>query len=119
MKLRPLILPGIALAMLVGMYDQLPVGYDSLDAVLATPERFREAEVRVRGEVLNVSETPGFRGYYLQDKKGEIVVLSAGVLPKVKDRVGLTGKLQRVARQEGAKADQMWMLEEKKRWRLW
>jgi hypothetical protein len=82
----------------------LGIGVTPLGDIVANPSRFDNAEVRVKGKVVNVNKVPlvGLRLYTLRDDSGEMTVVAAGdSLPALDSKVSLRAKVESSAILQG------------------
>ena len=79
--------------------DYLPFGYTSIREITAAPANFEGREVKLKGEVKDLTKVPllDLKSFVLQDGTGEITVTTRGALPAVNARVALTGTVASTA----------------------
>lgn len=84
----------LALALLTGC-DLLPGGYTPIGEIAAAPGPFEGRTVKVKGRVTDVLRVPlmDYRAFMLEDKTGEMVVITTRSLPALNDEVALRGKV--------------------------
>ncbi len=89
----------IALAALLGGCDYLPFGYTPIGEIVASPGRFEGRDVKVRGEVTQITKLPlvELRSYTLRDESGEILVLTEGALPALDERRAIRAQVKTLA----------------------
>ncbi len=85
-------------ALLAGC-DYLPFGYTSIREITAAPANFEGREVKLKGEVKDLTKVPllDLKSFVLQDGTGEIAVTTQGALPALKARVALSGTVASTA----------------------
>lgn len=95
----PLLLLCVALA----ACSELGIGVTHIGDIVANPSRFDNAEVRVKGKVVNVNKVPllGTRLYTLRDDSGEITVVAGDALPALDSTVVVRAKVQTAAIVQG------------------
>lgn len=101
-RLRSL-LPALLLAALAAC-AALGIGVTPIGDIVANPARFDNAEVRVRGKVVNVNKVPlvGLRLYTLRDDSGEMTVVAAGdTMPALDSTIAVRGKVETAAILQG------------------
>lgn len=84
--------------------NALGIGVTPLGDIVANPSRFDNAEVRVKGKVVDVNKVPlvGLRLYTLRDASGEMTVVAAGdTLPALNDTVAVRAKVESAAIVQG------------------
>jgi hypothetical protein len=88
----------LAAALLAGC-DYLPFGYTSIREITAAPASFEGKEVKLKGEVTDITKVPllDLKSFVLHDGTGEIAVTTKGALPAVKSKVALAGTVASAA----------------------
>lgn len=94
-RLLLLILPAV---LLFGC-DYLPLGFTDIGEIRSNPASFEGKEVKVRGEVVDITRIPFIdtRIYTLGDGTGEITVFAAGELPRPGEKVAVRGTVESAA----------------------
>lgn len=83
----------------LGGCDYLPLGYTRVAAIVAAPAAFEGGEVKVKGEVVDVTKIPliDIKQFVLRDGKADISVTAHGALPALHSTVALKGKVENAA----------------------
>lgn len=71
--------------------DYLPFGYTPIGEITIGPARYEGQELNVKGKVIKISKLPFFeiKSYTLQDRTGEIIVVTEHTLPSVDETVAI------------------------------
>jgi hypothetical protein len=83
----------------LGGCDYLPFGYTPIGEIVGSPGRFDGQEVKVRGEVTQITKLPliEIKSYTLRDGSGEILVLTEGTLPPLNERTAVRAQVKTMA----------------------
>ena len=89
----------LLLVPVVSACDYLPFGYTEIGRIRRQPAAFEGREVKVGGEVTEVSKIPflEIRTFTLSDGTGEIVVFALDPLPPQGEKVALRGTVESAA----------------------
>jgi len=79
--------------------DHLPLGVVSLDEILSNPTKYDGREVKVKGEVSDVTKIPlvGIKFYVLNDAGRQILVTARDNLPESRSKVTVIGVFRNLA----------------------
>lgn len=79
--------------------DHLPMGTVSIGEILSNPTKYDGKEVKVRGEVSDVTRIPlvGIKFYVLSDEGRQILVVARDTVPETRSRVTVIGIFRNLA----------------------